>query len=235
MPEKTPQPAELCRHRLSDASVWTDPHPVFRAARETAPAGRTDSGHVIVFRRHLVDEVMRDTARFENILTSQFYAGEQTAIDEHWRYVMGGMMPPEHTRLRRFVSSAFTPRRVEQLRRFRRLGHRGDAGRTRSFRRIRADDGPLAEIPVRLVATFLAYPNRTVSGSPLSGCVSGGCSRRILPRTSRQSRHLRCDRDAVRLRTHTRPPRGGRARQLTCSPAWSRRGTARTGLANSSW
>lgn len=160
MPEKTPQPAgTLPVIRLSDASVWTDPHPVFRAARETAPAGRTDSGHVIVFRRHLVDEVMRDTARFVNILTSQFYTGEQTAIDEHWRYVMGGMMPPEHTRLRRFVSSAFTPRRVEQLRPL--VAGWATAGTRAELEAsgdIRADDGLLAEIPVRVVAHLLGVP-----------------------------------------------------------------------------
>lgn len=144
---------------LSQASFWCDPHPVLAAAREQAPAGRTDSGHVIVLRRDLVDRVMRDPARFHNIMTSQFYAGEPTAIDEHWRHIMGAMMPPEHTRLRGIVSSACTPRRTAALRplvadwaavAIREAVATGRLGL----------DSELLDIPVRVIAHLLGVPDR---------------------------------------------------------------------------
>jgi cytochrome P450 len=101
-----------------------DPYPRYAAIRENARAFRSGLGFVVVGRYEDCQWVLRD---------SRFGKGEQGPMWEgydlteaQWRErfpdferrttSMLGLDPPDHTRLRRLVAKAFTPKTVENLR-----------------------------------------------------------------------------------------------------------------------
>jgi len=101
-----------------------NPYPRYAAIRENAPAFRSGLGFVVVGRYEECQWVLRD---------SRFGKGEQGPMwegygltEEQWRErfpdferrirSMLGLDPPDHTRLRRLVAKAFTPKTVENLR-----------------------------------------------------------------------------------------------------------------------
>jgi cytochrome P450 len=101
-----------------------DPYPRYAAIREHSPAFRSAMGFVVVGRYEECQWVLRD---------SRFGKGEQGPMWEgyglteaQWRErftdlerrttSMLGLDPPDHTRLRRLVAKAFTPKTVENLR-----------------------------------------------------------------------------------------------------------------------
>ena len=101
----------------------SDPYPRYAAIREHAPAHRSALGFVVVSRFEDCQWVLRD-ARFgkgemgpiweqygltEDAWNERFPAVERTTS-------MLGLDPPDHTRLRRLVAKAFTPKTVENLR-----------------------------------------------------------------------------------------------------------------------
>ncbi len=108
---------------LHDASTFAQgiPHDAFEAMRRhqrlawtpDAPSG--DRGFWSVTRHHDLVEVSRDTATYSSELGHiQIYD-----IDDDARQARASMIdldPPVHTRLRRLVSSAFTPRHVMSYR-----------------------------------------------------------------------------------------------------------------------
>src|SRR5262245_48617444 len=101
-----------------------DPYPRYAAIREHSPAFRSAIGMVIVSRYDDCQWVLRDP-RFGK--GEDFAEWEQFGLTEdEWRErfpdfgergaSMLGMNPPDHTRLRRLVAKAFTPKTVENLR-----------------------------------------------------------------------------------------------------------------------
>jgi len=101
-----------------------DPYPRYAAIREHAPWFRSEIGLVVVARYDECQWVLRDP---------RFGKGEIGPVwemygltQEEWIARFGelerrtasmlGMDPPDHTRLRRLVAKAFTPRTVERLR-----------------------------------------------------------------------------------------------------------------------
>ena len=101
-----------------------DPYPRYAAIREHAPAFRSALGPVVVGRYDDCQFVLRDP-RFGK--GEEFTPWEQYGLtEEEWRLKfprtregsesMLGMNPPDHTRLRRLVAKAFTPKTVENLR-----------------------------------------------------------------------------------------------------------------------
>jgi cytochrome P450 len=100
---------------LNAPDIWQDIHAPLREAREMSPFGVSGEGAIHVLRDAEVEACLRDP---------RFLAADLMALNglrsgplwEWWNSVMFSKNPPEHTRLRKLVSRAFTPRSVERLR-----------------------------------------------------------------------------------------------------------------------
>jgi cytochrome P450 len=100
-----------------------DPYPQYAALRSGAPAGRHPLGFWLLTRYEDVSAVLRANMSVEdrNVtdrvlieLREQMF-GEEDAARARNRSMLD-RDPPDHTRLRRLVSKAFTPRAIEALR-----------------------------------------------------------------------------------------------------------------------
>jgi cytochrome P450 len=118
--------ADVTNFDLHDPVFAACPYPTYARLRESAPISRVQipDGRPgwLVTRYEDVRQVLNDHERFSNRwLLGQ--SGETPdispqglAVLELWAGVMLGADPPEHTRIRGAVRSAFTPRLVERLR-----------------------------------------------------------------------------------------------------------------------
>jgi cytochrome P450 len=109
----------------SDPEFLTDPYPVLNCLRERAPlfydAGRE---RWFVTRHEDVRSCLRDKRlgrNFRHVMTPEEIG--VPALDPRWqafwdseRWSLLWLEPPDHTRLRKLVAAAFTPRSVEALR-----------------------------------------------------------------------------------------------------------------------
>jgi cytochrome P450 len=102
----------------------SDPYPRYTAIREHSPAFRSAIGFVVVGRYEECQWVLRDP-RFgkgepgpmrEGYGLSEEEWNERFPDLERRTTSMLGLDPPDHTRLRRLVAKAFTPKTVENLR-----------------------------------------------------------------------------------------------------------------------
>jgi cytochrome P450 len=101
-----------------------DPYPRYAAIREHAPVFRSAMGLVVVARYDDCQWVLRDPHLgkgemgpiWENYgLTEAEWVARYGSLQRRLGSMLG-MDPPDHTRLRRLVAKAFTPRTVENLR-----------------------------------------------------------------------------------------------------------------------
>ena len=106
-----------------DPAFRADPYPVYRRLREEAPIYQSplEPDVFILTRFADCEAVLRDTRWSSNPVHRPQAKREQatdvrTATSQTDLHVLLFMDPPDHTRLRRLVSKAFTPRRVEALR-----------------------------------------------------------------------------------------------------------------------
>ena len=103
-----------------DPAVVADPYPAYRALRE-APREGGFFGWLLT-RYDDVSTVLRDpttSAVRPELPLEELPEAMRPAVAklrEHWRLMLLMMDPPGHTRLRRLVAQAFTPRVVEALR-----------------------------------------------------------------------------------------------------------------------
>jgi cytochrome P450 len=100
----------------ADPAFVADPHPTYAALRERTGLQRWEAGGMWLVARHAeVSALLRDRR-----LGRVFAPKEPRERFAPWNFVnehsMLDLEPPDHTRLRRLVSSSFTPRRVEGLR-----------------------------------------------------------------------------------------------------------------------
>ncbi|HYA67939.1 MAG TPA: cytochrome P450 [Acidimicrobiales bacterium] len=96
-----------------DESLKDDPHPVWRRLRDEAPVYFNDRhGFWALSRFEDVERAHRDPLRYSSAHTTVLEMMTEEAQREG---LMIFVDPPEHTRLRRLVSRAFTPRRVAEL------------------------------------------------------------------------------------------------------------------------
>jgi cytochrome P450 len=101
------------------------PYPAYEQLRETAPVQWYEPTRQWLVSRHAdVSALLRDRRLGRSYLHVRDHAGfgqppDLPGSEDFWYVVRNGMLdrePPDHTRLRRLVSRAFTPRTVEQLR-----------------------------------------------------------------------------------------------------------------------
>ena len=117
--------AALTAFAPDDPAFVADPYPVYRELRRLGPIhydARTD--HWLVTRHQDVSALLRDKRLGRTYLHVATHAemGRPEEPPEHspfWNVIRNGMLdrePPDHTRLRRLVAGAFTPRTVELMR-----------------------------------------------------------------------------------------------------------------------
>ncbi len=116
---------DMDNHLLSPAYV-ASPYPTYDLLRREAPVYWSAKWSAWLVTRHDdVLDVLRDHARFSNMGRYTQYLGQRSdaereqlaSLIEHYEH--GGLVqsdPPAHTRLRRLMNLAFTPRAVARMR-----------------------------------------------------------------------------------------------------------------------
>jgi cytochrome P450 len=140
-----------------DPSLKEDPHPIWRRMRDEAPLYRNDRYDFWALSRFDdVDAAHRDPQTYSSAHgTVLELMNDQPFVDN----MMIFMDPPAHTRMRRLVSRAFSPRRVAELEGFiRQLCTRLlDAQRGHDRFDYVADFG--AKLPATVIASLLGVPH----------------------------------------------------------------------------
>jgi hypothetical protein len=98
--------------QLGDPAVVADPYPVLAAIREASPYAALDGALIVLGRHADCSRILRDSRVSSERGTSRLRppgAPRRTGIS------FLSMDPPDHTRLRRLVSKAFTPRVIARL------------------------------------------------------------------------------------------------------------------------
>jgi cytochrome P450 len=99
---------------LSDPALRADPYPLFTELREASPFSIRDEKLFVVGRHAECTRILRDPVVSSDRSRSQV---RKTCPEEGELSVSFVFLdPPDHTRLRRLVSRAFTPRVVARLR-----------------------------------------------------------------------------------------------------------------------
>jgi cytochrome P450 len=112
------------RTDLADPVMFEDPYPVYAELRRNAPVASAYSkqmldgaGYILVRHEHVL--LLHNDARFSS---EPSLGGSSSFLVRHlprtFRLLMDSMVfkdDPDHTRLRRLVNKAFTPRRVQEL------------------------------------------------------------------------------------------------------------------------
>ena len=108
-----------------DLAFVADPYPVYAELRSRAPVRYHEpTGHWLISRYADVDALLRDrrfgrTYRHVASHAQMGHPDPPPLQDPFWWLINNGILdmePPQHTRVRRLVSKAFTPRRVQALR-----------------------------------------------------------------------------------------------------------------------
>ena len=99
-----------------DRSFYEDPYPVFHALRRHAPLKRLPDGSLFLTRYVDLDAIYHDPVLFSSDKTVEFRGtmGE-TSLYEHHTTSLVFNDPPRHTRVRKRLSPAFTPRALRAL------------------------------------------------------------------------------------------------------------------------
>jgi cytochrome P450 len=147
--------------RLPDA-FYDDPFPTYRALRTHAPVKRMADGGVFLSRYADVVAVYKDTATFSSDKHEEFFPKYGLSpLFEHHTTSLVFNDPPLHTRVRKLIAGALTPKHIAAMET--RLVERVDSLLDAMARR-----GPNAEvdliaafasaIPVEIIGNLLAVP-----------------------------------------------------------------------------
>lgn len=99
-----------------DPEFKADPYPVYEALVEDAPLYQSRYGPLLVSRYDDCMTVLRHPVASCDFQKSPYWSPEPGLSPEALVQSILNSDPPDHTRVRRLVSGAFTPRRVESLR-----------------------------------------------------------------------------------------------------------------------
>lgn len=102
--------------RLSDA-FYDDPFPTYRALREHAPVKRMPDGSVFLTRYADIVAVYKDPRTFSSGKVEEFGPkyGRDSALFEHHTTSLVFNDPPAHTRVRRLIAGALTPKHIAAM------------------------------------------------------------------------------------------------------------------------
>lgn len=104
----------------ADPAFKIDPYPTYARLRTEAPVYRAPSGLVVVSRYDDVGRILRSNEVSRDIEANEIIDPDDgVALNRRQRQTAKTILnldPPDHTRLRRLVSKAFTPSAVERLR-----------------------------------------------------------------------------------------------------------------------
>ena len=115
MPEDRDLAEDFDLKRLPD-SFYVDPYPTYRALRRHAPVKRMADGSVFLSRYADVVAVYKDSATFSSDKREEFgpkYG--DSALFEHHTTSLVFNDPPLHTRVRRLIAGALTPRHIAAM------------------------------------------------------------------------------------------------------------------------
>jgi cytochrome P450 len=119
-----PATASLAGYDPWSPAFVADPYPTYARLRAEAPVTYFAPADQWLVSRHAdVDALLRDRRlgrSYLQVATHEEFGRQPDPeyLEPFWRVVRGGMLdvePPDHTRLRRLVGKAFTPRMVAQL------------------------------------------------------------------------------------------------------------------------
>src|SRR6266581_4723886 len=143
-----------------DRAFLDDPYPTYRALRENDPVHRMPDGSYFLTRYDDLVAVYHDAKTWSSDKTAQFRPKfGDSALYEHHTTSLVFNDPPIHTRVRRLLAPAFTPRALRALQpRIEALVDRllDAAAERRSFDLI---DDFAAAIPVQLIGDMLGVPS----------------------------------------------------------------------------
>ena len=114
----------LAEERIRSGVAWwplsrryiADPYPVYRKLRERDPLHWSIlTRQTVVARYEDVDRILRDHRSFSNDLRKGRASNDSVAARRQLKPSMLALDPPDHTRLRRLVNRAFTPRQVAKM------------------------------------------------------------------------------------------------------------------------
>ena len=149
---------------LADPAVLPDPYPVLAGLREASPFAQAGGALVVVGRHADCSAILRDP-RSSSERNNSLLAPPEVRAQRAPSFL--SLDPPDHTRLRRLVSKAFTPRAIARLEpRIRELSdelltaaaHRdGEAGGG-GARQLEVVSELAYPLPVRIISELLGVP-----------------------------------------------------------------------------
>ena len=151
------------RH-LSDA-FYDDPYPTFRALREHQPIKRMPDGSILLTRYADVIAVYKDPKTFSSDKHEEFGPkyGPTSPLFEHHTTSLVFNDPPLHTRVRRLIAGALTPRHINAMEDglVRLVDGLLDAMQARAERGETVDliESFAAAIPVEIIGNLLGVPH----------------------------------------------------------------------------
>jgi cytochrome P450 len=105
--------------RLLEPGGSADPYPIYAALRKHGPVARLDDRLFVASGYSVITELLRDPrmrVQDEDYVRRVVPGWEPGEAERALMASLLQVNPPDHTRLRRVVSGAFTPRRVAQMR-----------------------------------------------------------------------------------------------------------------------
>ncbi|MGH9133524.1 MAG: cytochrome P450 [Ilumatobacteraceae bacterium] len=147
----------------ADPAFRRDPHPSYDRLRSEAPAFRLPWGSVVITRYHDVASTLRSNDFSRDVEAHALERDDPVTRRRRERQARGAktilnLDPPDHTRLRRLVSQAFTPSAIERLRP--RVQSMVDAVLDRAAERgsIELIDELAFPVPFRVISELLDMP-----------------------------------------------------------------------------
>ena len=138
-----------------------DPYPAYRRLRELDPVHYSIlTRQVVVSRFADVDRILRDHRNFSNNLKRARNSRGIVATRKKLKPSMLALDPPDHTRLRRLVNRAFTPRSVAKLEDFIRATAHGLIDKVEGADEFDLMKAFAAPLPSIVIARMIGVPER---------------------------------------------------------------------------